>query len=129
MIPRFLMITSALFLAACGLATLFAPEKVLGVHGTVPDTATVLLVQMMGALYLGFALLNWTVRNITVGGIHARPVAVANFLHFLVVTLLLGKAAVTHWVLPLAFSALVFGLFAAGFGALLFIKTASQVED
>ncbi len=78
---RILMMTSAAFLAVLGLATSYMPQEVLGLHGTVPDTPTLLLVQMAGALYLGFAILNWTARGILIGGIYARPVALGNFLH------------------------------------------------
>lgn len=120
MTARTLMIVSALFLAFCGLLTLFVPEKVLGVHDSPADTATVLLIQMMGALYLGFASVNWLARGAEIGGSDTRPVSAGNFVHFLVVTILLAKAAVTHGVVQLAASAVVFGLFALGFGWLLF---------
>ena len=79
---RYLMMSSAIFMALLGLLTSYLPGKVLTTHGTVPDNATLLLVQMMGGLYLGFAILNWTARGILMGGIYARPVALGNFLHF-----------------------------------------------
>ncbi len=117
---RILMITSAAFLAVLGFATSFMPQEVLGLHGTVPDTPTLLLVQMMGALYLGFAILNWTARGILIGGIYAKPVALGNFLHFAMVAIMLIKAAIVHGVLPLAISATVFSVFAIWFGLVLF---------
>jgi len=117
---RYLMMSSAIFLALLGLATSYLPDKVLGMHGTVPDNATLLLVQMMGALYLGFALLNWTARGVLIGGIYARPLALGNFLHFAMVGVMLARAAVTHGVVQLATSAFVFSLFAIWFGVVLF---------
>ena len=117
---RWLMMLSAVFLAALGFATLYMPERVLGVHGTVPDNATLLLIQMMGALYLGFAILNWTARGAIIGGIYARPLALGNFLHFVLVATLLTRAAIQFGVLQLAASALVFGAFAVAFGLLVF---------
>jgi hypothetical protein len=117
---RYLMMSSAIFLALLGLATSYFPDKVLGMHGTVPDNATLLLVQMMGALYLGFAILNWTARGVIIGGIYARPLALGNFLHFAMVGMMLGRAAVTHGVVQLASSAFVFSLFAIWFGVVLF---------
>ena len=114
------MITSAAFLAVLGFATSFMPQEVLGLHGTVPDTPTVLLVQMTGALYLGFAMLNWNARGILIGGIYARPVALGNFLHFAMVSIMLIKAAIAHGVVMLAISATVFSVFAAWFGVVLF---------
>ena len=117
---RWLMMLSAIFLAVLGFATFYMPERVLGMHGTVPDNATLLLIQMMGALYLGFAILNWTARGAIIGGIYARPLALGNFLHFVLVATLLTKAAIVFGVLQLAASAFVFGAFAIGFGLLLF---------
>ena len=117
---RWLMISSALFLAGAGLFTLFAPDRVLGVHGTSPDNATMLLIQMMGALYMGFAFLNWAARGVMIGGIYARPVALGNFMHFTVVTILLTKAAFTFGVVQLAASAAIFGAFAVWFALVLF---------
>ena len=116
MYTRALMIFSALFMAALGLFTLFAPDKVLGMHGTPPDNATMLLIQMMGALYLGFASLNWAARGVLIGGIYARPVAIGNFTHFTIVAIMLAKAAIKFGVWQLATSAAVFSLFAIWFG-------------
>ena len=117
---KILMITSAAFLAVLGLTTSLMPQEVLGLHGTVPDTPTLLLVQMTGALYLGFAILNWTARGILIGGIYARPVALGNFLHFAMVAVMLIKAAIIHGVAMLAISATVFSVFAIWFGVVMF---------
>jgi len=111
---------SAVFLALLGLLTSYWPDKVLETHGTVPDNATLLLVQMMGAVYLGFAILNWTARGVVIGGIYARPLALGNFLHFAMVGVMLTRAAITHGVFQLATSALVFSGFAIWFGIVLF---------
>jgi len=117
---RLLMMLSAIFLALLGLATSYFPEKVLATHGTVPDNATLLLVQMMGAVYLGFAILNWTARGVLIGGIYARPLALGNFLHFAMVGVMLTRAAITHGAIQLATSAFVFSAFAIWFGVVLF---------
>ncbi len=117
---KILMISSAALMAVMGLGMSFMPQEVLGMHGSVPDNATVLLVQMAGAAYLGFAMLNWMARGILVGGIYARPVALGNFLHFLMVAITLTKAAAAFAVVPLAISAAVFSVFAMWFGLVLF---------
>jgi hypothetical protein len=115
-----LMMLSAIFLAIAGLITSYFPDKVLATHGTVPDGPTLLLIQMMGALYLGFALLNWTARGVIIGGIYARPLALGNFLHFAMVAVMLTREAFEHGAVPLATSAAVFAAFAIGFGVVLF---------
>lgn len=117
---RLFMMLSAVFLAIAGLITSYFPDKVLETHGTVPDGPTLLLIQMMGALYLGFAILNWTARGVIIGGIYARPLALGNFLHFAMVAVMLTREAIQHGVVQLASSAAVFGAFAIGFGILLF---------
>ena len=129
MYTRALMISSAIFMAFAGLATSFAAPEVLGLHGTTPDNATVMLIQMMGALYLGFAILNWTARGVLIGGIYARPVALGNFLHFMMVALTLIKGAITFKVLPLAISAAVFSVFATWFGLVLFNPPVPKAAD
>lgn len=122
------MTLSAIFLALLGLATSYFPGKVLATHGTVPDNATLLLVQMMGAVYLGFAILNWTARGVMIGGIYARPVALGNFLHFAMVGVMLTRGAITHGVIQLATSAFVFSAFAAWFGVVLFRSPVSSSD-
>ena len=129
MYSRALMTISAVFMALLGLGTLFFPADVLGIHGTPPDNATELLIQMMGALYLGFAMLNWTARGNLIGGIYSRPVALGNFWHFMIVSLLLIKAAFVFRVLPLAISAAVFSTFATWFGLVMFRPLPARTED
>lgn len=117
---RVLMIASAALMAVIGLAASFKPQSVLGLHGTVPDNATVLFVQMAGAVYLGFAMLNWAARGILIGGIYARPVALGNFLHFTMVAITLIQAAIAFGAVELAISAGVFSVFSIWFGLVLF---------
>lgn len=117
---KWLMMLSAIFMAIAGLITSYWPDKVLETHGTVPDGPTLLLIQMMGALYLGFAILNWTARGVIIGGIYARPLALGNFLHFAMVGVMLAREAIEHGVIQLATSATVFSAFAIGFGIVLF---------
>jgi hypothetical protein len=89
----------------------------------------VLLIEMMGATYLGFALLNYAARGVIIGGIYARPLALGNFLHFAMVTVALAREAIDHQVIQLAGSALVFGIFAVGFGWVLFRQIPAASPD
>lgn len=129
MYTKLLMVVSAAFLLLAGILTAFFPDRVLATHGTAPDNATLLLIQMMGALYLGFAMLNWMARGVLIGGIYARPIALGNFLHFGMVAILLWKAAVQFEVVQLASSAAVFSVFAIGFGIVLFRPPVSRRPD
>lgn len=113
---KVLMVASALVLAALGLVASFVPREILIFLGARPDPLPVLFVQITGALYLGFAMLNWMARESLIGGIYGRPVVFGNFMHFMVVALAMLKAliagprppvviafATTYWVLWVAF--------------------------
>ena len=80
----------------------------------------VVALQMVGALYLGFAMLNWMSRGSSLGGIYGRPIVVANMLHFTVASLALVKT-LPGWHPPVVVAAtIICSLFAAAFGLLLF---------
>ncbi len=120
MSSRLLMSVSAALMALLGSGASFLPEEFLRFVGTTPDTPTIILVQVTGALYMGFAILNWTARGVIIGGIYARPVALGNFLHFAVVAALLIKASIVHLAAGMAVLAAVYTVLAAGFGIVLF---------
>jgi hypothetical protein len=56
---RLLMRASAIFLGALGISASFLPQEILVRAGAAPAGFSVLVVQIAGALYLGFAILNW----------------------------------------------------------------------
>ena len=89
---RMLMTASAIAMCVLGLLLTFAPQEVLTSLGSAPQTASVLAAQAAGALYLGFAMLNWMARHSLIGGIYSRPVAMGNLLHFVVMTFALLHA-------------------------------------
>ncbi len=117
---RVLMAMSAAFMAALGLVALFVPDQVLKIQGTPPHDAGMLLVQMMAALYIGFASLNWAARGVLIGGIYARPVAMGNFTHFAIAAIVLTKAAPELGTILVAAVATIFVVFAIWFGLVLF---------
>jgi hypothetical protein len=116
----FLLSVSAVFMASLGLAATFAPLELahsLGESGPLFP----LLLQVGGALYLGFAMLNSLARTSLIGGIYNRPLLLANLLHFVVAALALVRPAMSASALPVVRTAAVlYALFAIGFSALLF---------
>jgi hypothetical protein len=88
---KLLMAVSASILGLAGIALSFLPQEVASYCG-VPESSAIVL-QICGALYFGFATLNWTAKGNLIGGIYSKPVAVANFTHFLVGGLALLKHA------------------------------------
>lgn len=86
---KLLMTTSAAILGATGIMLTFLPNEIstyLGIIGTNP-----ILLQILGALYFGFAMLNWAAKANLIGGIYSKPVAIGNFTHFLIGGLALAK--------------------------------------
>ena len=90
---RFLMGFSAACMAVAGLILSFLPAEALTAAGIEAVPLLVVFAQVTGALYLGFAILNWSARGILIGGIYARPVGLGNFMHFAVVAATLVKAS------------------------------------
>jgi hypothetical protein len=115
------MRASALVLGLLGAAGAFAPDELLGWLDAPALPLLVLLVQFLGALYLGFAGLNWMARDNLIGGIYSRPVAVGNLLHFLTAGLAALKLLASTPYLPgLWLFTLIYAAFAAGFAIVLF---------
>ena len=63
MTTRHLFTASALVLGGAGAALTFATHDLLRAFGADPEAHLVVLAQAAGALYLGFAVLNWMARN------------------------------------------------------------------
>ncbi len=115
------MAASAVLLAILGLAATFAPDEVLRSLGHATGGVLPLIVQLLGALYLGFAILNWSAKDSLIGGIYNRPVALGNFLHFVAGALALGKGLSRGVMTPeVAVLAAVYAAFAVLFGIVMF---------
>jgi hypothetical protein len=107
-------------LGLLGLAGTFAPDAALRMIHAPAAPMLLLLVQIVGALYRGFAVVNWMTRDNLIGGFYSRPVAVGNLLHFLTAGLaavkLLRQAPQLAGLWPLT---LVYAAFAVGFAIVL----------
>lgn len=89
---KLLMTISAFALGGIGVVLIFMPDQLawfLDLDGSMP-----IVLQVSGGLYFGFAMLNWTAKANLMGGIYSRPVAIANFTHFLI-----GGLSLIKWVL------------------------------
>lgn len=79
---RNLMQASAVFMAVIGLALTFAPQEILQHLDSDATAWEMTLAQLCGALYCGFALMNWMAKGATLGGIYGRPIVIGNLVHF-----------------------------------------------
>lgn len=99
---RVAVTASAGGLAVIGLALTFAPQEVAGAARLRGEP---LALQLLGAALLGFAVMNWTARGSTLGGIYGRAVVAGNQMHFTVGALALlmhgfrSGGAPAFWVL------------------------------
>ena len=85
------MISSSVALGISGAVLTFIPDETISSLNITPNPITTLTLQLLGALYLGFAMLNWMAKDSLIGGIYNKPIAVGNFMHFGVGALALVK--------------------------------------
>lgn len=125
-----LMVASSVFLAVLGIATTFGPDEVLRALDVPQGGPLVVLVQLLGAAWLAFAITNWTAKANAIGGIYSRPLSLGNFLHFLVGGLALlryeTKAALGG---PLLVVLVGYACFAVAFAYLLFGRGAARPAE
>jgi hypothetical protein len=127
---RLLMAASAVCMAVAGLAGSFLPHELLRALGAPADGVLPVVVQLTAALYLGFAMLNWTAKESVIGGIYNRPVAIGNLLHFVSGALALLKYATSgRPPLPVLAVAVVYAVFAIAFGMVLFTSPVKRASD
>jgi hypothetical protein len=115
------MISSSLIMAIGGVLLQFLPHEILNYFGTPSTGITPLFFQLAGALYLGFAMMNWMAKTVLIGGIYARPLAMGNFVHFLVGALAFLKYAFSNGGSPAVWILVtIYCLFAVLFGYVFF---------
>lgn len=123
---KLLMVASALVMGGAGLAATFAPAELLAALGIAVADPLPVAVQLMGALYVGFAMANWTAKDNAIGGIYSRPLSLANCVHFVAGALALLKYEYAHgFGTPLLPALTVYALLAAAFSHLAFGRGAA----
>lgn len=113
---KLLMRLSSVWMGVLGICAIFMPREILIHLEGGSSTAGVLMIQIVGALYFGFAMLNWMAQANLLGGIYSRPVAVGNLTHFAVAALAIVKVVLGGGQ-PLFFvvAALIYSVFACFF--------------
>lgn len=89
---KLLMASSAIVMAITGIGLSFMPHELLNFLGLRDETVLdALVLQILGALYFAFAMMNWTAKANLIGGIYGRPIAIGNLSHFVIGALALIK--------------------------------------
>lgn len=119
---KLIMTASAVLLAILGLGLTFTGAEITALFMVSSTPLFQLLLQVLGALYFAFAMLNWMAKGNVIGGIYNRPIAIANFAHFFMGGLALVKSLISHPNLPSVLWVLAgcYCLFALLFGRVLF---------
>lgn len=81
---KVLMIATVLYLGIVGIGLTFLPQEIADLFETGNNRTLILAFQILGALYLGYAMMNWMAKDSLIGGIYNRPLIFGNLLHFLV---------------------------------------------
>ena len=122
-----LMIISAVFLAVNGFLFTFFPNEIavllLGINSD--NYIFILILQILGALYLGFSILNWVSKTSLIGGIYNKPLLIGNLLHFFTSSMALIKLIPAFQDHQLIFSyTIIYSLFTLSFGYVFFTNPA-----
>ena len=88
---KILMVTSSFALGLAGLAASFAPSELLKTLGSPVAEPLPVLIQLLGGMYVAFAITNWTAKDNMIGGIYSRPLSLGNCVHFVMGSLALAK--------------------------------------
>jgi hypothetical protein len=118
---KLIMILSALFLALAGVGLMFFPQEISTYMGIGANTYFALVIQILGGLYFGFAMINWMAKGTLIGGIYNRPLVMGNLAHFFIGGVALVKVVLANVNMPIVIWVLagIYSLFAILF-ALLF---------
>ena len=90
------MTLSAIIMGSIGISASFIPREMLVYIDLPTNQPMPILIQVMGAMYLAFSMINWFAKNNLIGGIYSKPIAIGNFTHFLIASLALAKGINTE---------------------------------
>ena len=119
---KLLMTASAFIMGALGIIASFIPVEILQALEQTPTPALILVVQITGSLYFGFALINWMAKSYLMGGIYSKPLSMGNFAHFLIACIAIVKAAISNSITSkyILILVIIYLLFAIAFGIVAF---------
>ena len=118
---KLLMASSSLVMGVLGISFSFLPQELLSYVKVSSNGIAPLFLQVAGALYIAFAMINWMTKANLIGGIYNRPIAMGNFLHFSIGALALVKGLrVVPISVCLLVASTVYSIFAILFGIVFF---------
>jgi hypothetical protein len=113
------MSLSAIVMGITGIILTFFPQEFASFFNMADSN--IILLQVLGGLYFGFAMLNWAAKANLTGGIYSKPVTIGNFSHFVIGGLALLKFGTRNTTNPYIWVATILYLvFAILFGIVFF---------
>ena len=125
------MASSALLLGVIAIGLMFLPEEILIYLNIGASKPVLLILQLLGGLYFGFAMLNWMSQWSVIGGIYNKPVSIANFAQFFVGALGLIKEVLSNPEIHYVFWILagIYTVYALFFGLLFYGRIPVKTEQ
>ena len=123
------MIAASLFLGSAGIALSFFPQEILSLLGNQINIVLVLVMQLLGALYFGFAMLNWLAKDSILGGIYGRPIVAGNAAHFVVGAIVLLKNVSAHYQTTVLAAAVVYSIFSIWFSVVMYTNPVKNIPS
>ena len=117
---KLLLSASAVVLGVAGIAASFLPQELLRAADIESTALLPVFIQLLGALWFAFAMVNWTARGSLIGGIYNRAVAIGNLTHFVIGSFALVKGAMATQDSRLWILTIVYAIFAIAFALLFF---------
>ena len=125
---KLIMTASAITAGLMGILLTFAPAEASAFLGWNNEQAIIL--QLLGAAYFAFGMINWTAKANLIGGIYGRPIAIGNFTHYVIGALALIKVVSKSYSVALIVLTLIYVAFAVLFGLIFFthprLRTTSE---
>lgn len=115
---RYLITASAIVNFAMALLTSFFPEELLDYLELPHQPGHQLFIQILGAFYLGFGMINYLSRGVIIGGIYNRPLLMGNIAYHGTASIVLIKYSLNNGLHLDLFSILMLIYLALGLGFL-----------
>lgn len=118
---KLLMASSGGIMAALGAALTFLPHEIADGLAMSPVGMLPVILQLLGALYIAYGMLNLMAKANPMGGIYGRPIGLANMMHFIVGALALARESMKQPpTVPLLAMAAIYGVLAVLFSLVVF---------
>ncbi len=126
--PYYLLTISAGYNALLGLATSFLPKEILLAFEVQANPISMLLIQIIGAFLIGFAMINYLSKNSIMGGIYNKPILMGNIAFHCISAIVFVKFILNHNLYHEAFIPLtvMYLLLGMGFLRLNFVSPKNQ---